>query len=402
MTKPGKQKKASKKVKREVANVLNREERVRRKLLMMNPYARTLLDPFNIKGIKIPDDALYPSVPFQIVDRRTLVANAQGVAALCYGFRSVTLTALSRGSLIPIGINGDTTGSFVAGFIAGSAATTADLTTGTLNTNGPNDIRFLEWSAASPTIQNAFDKVRLVSAGLNVQCTSNFSSNSGKYTAVFAPRNYSRFIGGTAIPITYLQNMPDSITVPISLEKGVTITYSPCDEYCNSYAQVGSNQSGTNFTLPTPADATFWENWRQYTPGEFWCAIDGAPANATFQCTFVANYEAIPSQNNFLLDSASSTSKSDPIALAHALKVRDEVPTAIASSAEANGVAFDLSNKMENGLSMTHTSTGASGGEPMMFDSLLNVLAGAGNLVDKVSNIGSKLSPLINLGLAAI
>jgi hypothetical protein len=312
----------------------------------------------------------------------------------------VTGTALSRGSLIPVGINADSAGSYSVGFMTATAATTADLTAGTINTTGPNDLKYNEWSATTASIQNAFDKVRLVSAGLNVQCTANFTNNSGKYTACFAPRNYSRGMGGTAIPITYIQNMPDSVTVPISLEKGVTVSYAPCDEYCNSYAEVGVNQSTLAFTLPTPADYTFWENWRQYTPGEFWCSVDGAPSGATFLVTFVANYEGIPSSNNFLLDSAANTSKSDPVALAHALKVRDEVPTAMATSAEANGIAFNSSNKMESGMSLTHSAPTSQ--EPRMFDSLLNVLAAAPSAIESGISIANKLSPLISAGLSLI
>lgn len=393
-----KQKKASKKVKREIANVLNREQRVRRKLLMMNPYAQTLLDPFNVHGVRIPDDALYPSVPFTIVDRRTLTANAAGIAGCCYGFWS-TASHVSAGSLIPIptsGIPGSVTDSFV-GMEFGTDATLANLTEGAVpgTGTGVKPIQFTQWFVSNPTVPTYFDKVRLVSAGLNIQCTANFSNNQGKYTAAFAPRNYSRAIGGVAIPLTYIQQMPDSITVPISLEKGITVTYSPVDEYSYRYAQIGNAGGIGDRFEPDITSAADWEINAQYSPGELWCAMDGAAANATFLVTAVFNYEGIVSTNSLLLSSA-ETSKADPIAMTHALRVRDAVPTAQATSANANGMAFGQSSPSD------FKAVTSGDKSPRMFDSILNVLSSAPQTIDKVTSAMDSLTPYAEQGLELI
>jgi hypothetical protein len=364
---------------------------------MMNPYAQTLLDPFNVHGVQIPDDALYPSVPFTIVDRRTLSANASGIGGLCYGFWS-TLGQVSAGSLIPIPTPDIDTGgqSYFAGMIFGSAATLANLTEGIHGTTGVHGIELQQWKSTNVMVPDTFDKVRLVSAGLNVQCTSNFSSNQGKYTAGFAPRNYSRTAGGQPFPVSYIQNLPDSVTIPISLEKGVTVTYSPVDEYSFRYAQIGVNQTPTGAPFaPNPlASAADWETQAQYSPGELWCAIDGAAANATFLVTCVLNYEGIVSNNNLLLAS-SMHSKQDPIAMTHALRVRESVPKALASSAMANGIAF---NGPPSGL----TTNTASRTQPQMFDSILNTLAKAPQAIEQAGSFMDKISPMLEEGLESL
>jgi len=381
-------KKEKKKIKRDVAKVLNKDVRLRRRLLAMNPYAMTLLDPFNNRGCRIPDESMYPSVPFTIVDRRTLVANANGVAMICYGY-STSSAALGFGSLIPIPIQSNVPQSYVVGMINGSAATINDVTAGVVGTTGPSTIKFLQWQASALTVPSQFDKVRLVSAGLNVQFTGNFTANSGKFTIGYAPRNYSRASSGQPIPITQIQALPDSRTVPISLNEGVTIRYEPVDDYSFRYTQIG----GISGFYPqyTIASSTDWETIvAQACGGELWVTVDGAPANTTFQCTFVANYEGIPETNSFLLNGLKSTSTHDPIALTHALRVNDAVPNVSAGSFEANGTAMNTTVAQEE-LNY-HPAPSDS---PGMFDKLLGMLEKAPDFISKAGSAVEKVTPLL-------
>ena len=166
------------------------------------------------------------------------------------------------------------------------------------------------------------------------------------------------------------------------------------DEYSFRYAQIGVNQTPTGSPFaPSPlATAADWETQAQYSPGEMWCAIDGAAANATFLVTCTLNYEGIVSNNN-LLFASSAHSKQDPIAMTHALRVREEVPKAIASSAMANGLAF-------NGAPTGLTTAPVSGNtQPRMFDSILNVLAKAPQAIEQAGTFMDKVSPVLEEGM---
>jgi len=405
-------KKKSKKVKREIANILNKDMRTRERLIRMNPYSKTLLDPFNYRGVRIPDDQQYESIPFTVVDRRTLTVNALGIAGVCYGFRA-SPSAVSKGSLIPVLIASDAVGSYSAGMIFGTAATSADLTLGTLGTTGVNDIKFTSWQASNPAVPNLFDKVRLVSAAVNVQCTANFSNNQGKYTGAAATRNYSRAQSGNGYPITYVQNLPKSRTVPISNEKGITVRYSPVDDISRQYVTIGNNQS-TNGPIPfsIPNGSGDWEQNTSLAAavgGELWVAIDGASTTATFLVTASFNYEGIPDVNNVLfsaMNSLADVSDHDPIAYIHGQTVSNSAPQVIGSSQSANGEInekFNLLNNLPaNGMDVPKSASSFS-----MFDSLLNVIDKAPQILAKVPELVEKggeayesLSPMLESALA--
>lgn len=394
-------KKLKKKVNRDVAKILNKDNRVTRKLLAMNPYAQTLLDPFNVRGIRIPDDAQYPSVPFTIVDRQTITVNAQGITAICYGLYTSTGLA-ATGSLVPINITGTLAGdSYQVGMIAGTAATSADLTAGSPGTTGVSPIRFAQWSSTSPTVQTNFEKVRLVSAGLNVQFTGNFTHNSGKYTVAYGPRNKSRGRGGNPFPISYLQTFPESRTIPISLNEGATIRYEPTDEYSFRYTQMGASDVTyiQGYPLVTSND---WEDQvAQACGGELWCSIDGCDSGTTFQCTFVANYEGIVSSNAFLLASAAMTSHSDPIAMAHGLRVSEAAPNVSAGSYQANATAMNSTNSLSD-VSFNPGFPDQGEAKPTMFDKVLGMIASAPAAIDSAVGAFETIAPYAEAALAFI
>jgi len=372
----------------------------------MNPYAQTLLDPFNVRGVKIPDECLTPSIAFTIVDRRTLTVNAQGIAGCCYGYRSA-LTAVSVGSLVPVKISSDAGASHVVGFTFGTAATAADVTAGTLNTTGPIDLKLAQWQASVPTVQSLFDKVRLVSAGLNVQFTGNFTNNSGKYTAAFVPRDYSRVNGGLTHPISYLALMPGARQVPVSQNTGVTVLYEPLDSISTDYTQIGLAPDGTELAWPV-VSATSWRTLLgQAEGGELWVAIDGSVAATTFQVTTVLNYEAIPLKESLLMNQTSASQKADPIAYSHAFNIAASSPNVFASSGEAQGTASGLgSDHIGNSASAPNLAyhpapptTNSNSGS--MMDSVLGMITDPSTISKGMSMI-EKFSPLIEAGLALI
>jgi hypothetical protein len=396
-----KAKSQKKKVNRKVAKILNKDNLASRRLLMMNPYAQTLLDPFNVRGVRIPDDAQYPSVPFTIVDRQTITVNAQGVAMICYGLYSSSSIAATA-SLIPISITGTNSGaSYQVGMIGGTAASTTDLTAGVPGTTGVSPIRFAQWSAATPTVQTSFEKVRLVSAGLNVQFTGNYTHNSGKYTIAYGPRGHSRAQGGNAFPLAYLAQFPESRTVPISLNEGATIRYEPVDEYSFRYTLIGANNTSYIQAYPIVTSNDWEDQVAQAEGGELWCAVDGSDSGTTFQCTFVANYEGIVTSNSFLLASAAQSSVSDPIALTHALRVSESAPNVQSGSYEANSTAMNTIDQAKE-MSFHPSPPGGSESSPQMFDQLLSMISRGSDVVKDVSGVVEKIAPFAAGALALL
>lgn len=388
------EKKEKKKIKREIAKVINKNPLYSRRVLGLNPYLQTLLDPFNKQGAKIPDECMYPSVPFTIVDRRTLTVNAQGIAMVCYGRYYSHATAPDpwaiAGSLVPMNYGPSSVYYLIAGMTHSAAATATDLILQVGSTPIPS-IVFPQWGIppAQDTVGGAFDKVRLVSAGLNVQFTGNFTQNSGKYTAAFVPRQYTydSYAGNEAIPLSFIQQMPTSRSAPINLNEGITVRYEPLDTISNQYSEQGVRAYD-------PVNDKNWSGLLPALGGEMWVCIDGAPPGTTFNVVYTGNYEGVPKSNSFLLTSVAEASQNDPIAMTHALRVSDAAPNVVVSSAEANN---EIVEKVMQAEEMSTTAIEHE--QPSMFDKMVGLMNKFGSVVE---NNKDKILPLAETLLATL
>ncbi len=405
--KPKKEKKKAEKkmIKRDVATVLNKNALQRKMLVGMNPYLQTLLDPFNIGGVRIPDMNIYPSGTFQIVDRRTLTVNSSGVCAIAYGFYTVASSAAQGGSLTPVNISGSGSQPYCVGMTSVAAtASTSDLF------NGASPVFLSGWGSNADIVPSFYTKARLVSAGLVVQYLGAPLNAKGKMSFAFAPRNALRTYSQSGLSVSRLLSVPGARIVPVNTLMSPMVLYQPQDGVSLEYVDLTSTSVATNSSV-WDTDA----NLRAAVGGEMVVALDGCVAADTVQCTLVLNYEGIP-RTNALNIVSTQQSPNDPISLNHAFNFIQDAPKAIATtsvdasnstgsatlSSSASPVVVphpytSTPEPVQSGMNSTENKQQSSN-PTGMFDS---VLSGIGDFMSDLPSYIEKATPLIE-GLMAM
>lgn len=368
-------------------------ESLQRFLLMKNPYARSILDPFNCRGAQIPDMESYPSVPFTMVDRRTITVNPSGVCAFSVGNCTRALGQVSGGSLVPtkFTINSVAFDYFYGQINGGGTSTgiSTNLFPAVDSGAATTDIAFPKWNSASSSIPATFQKVRLVSLGVNLQFTGNFQTNQGKMSACVVPPGYFKTLGQqNNISVNMIETAPQSKIIPVSANQGITLIWHPQDIGVQQYTNVSNDQGPITHLIATSGD------YKQQTlAGELLIAITGAEPGTVFQATIVGNYEGIALKNDFIMDLPSFHSKSDPIANSHAMNVAEKAPTVVEGSKAVNKSVSEINSEFH--AYPTDSSTQPRKrveSEPTLFD---DILEGIGKTSDTVLDIANKATPII-------
>lgn len=400
-------KKLKKKVKADVAKVLNKNNLSRKMLLGMNPYLQCLLDPFNAGGAKIPDLNMTASGTFQIVDRQTLTVGSSGVVGICYGAASTSSSNAQGGSLVPVSITGTTVFPFAVGMLVSGSATnsTSDIFFG--NTK----IYLTNWASVIGVVPQTYSKVRLVSAGLIFQYLGAPLNAKGKASVGFAPRNQYRTTSSSGLTVANILSLPGAKAIPINQLSGGLVIYQPQDSASLEYVDTTSTSQNVNVGAVWDTDA----NLRAAVGGELWMAFDGLTSGDTIQCTAVLNYEGIPRTNTFNVIAA-TPSPNDPVSLTHALNTIQVMPTTLATSAPAefgSGKSAISGSTQESAVmphpyqaSPTPLVSGSSVVENSqqkenptgMFDS---ILGGATDFLKKIPGIIDEFSPMLE-GIATM
>jgi hypothetical protein len=387
-------KKLKKKVNRDVAKLVNKGK-FNRYLMALNPYFLTLVDPFSVHGVKIPDLQNFPSTTFSIVDRRTVIAGAAGgVGGIVYGVVGWS-SRVAVGALVPVPYTSGLL-DYSVGMTLGSGSGTANLFPSGGAGVQPTPFTFSQWAPPANGAPALFSKARLVSAGLVIEAVGAPLNAKGKFTLASAPRNYLRgILDTTAVSVDRIAQIPDAIVVPINKLTGGSVCYRPLDGKSLEYTQI------RDIVYPDNT-ASAQLSWEHAMGGELYVIIDGATVNDTFQVTAVFNYEAIPVWNQMNLI-AGTSSPSDPIALSMAMnKVQLYEPTT--DSAEharpvVKGETALVSPPVTNGSHMTATDQAGVGQEPSLFEKLAN---GAEEIIERGSSLLTKASPLIKAAMAVI
>lgn len=381
-------KKLKVKVKRDVAKVLNKNDLVRRKLLAMNPYLQTLMDPFHGDGARIPDDQAYPSATFKIVQRVSATVNAQGVAAISLGQYRNHSTQVIYGGLVPTTTQVSPTGDYVFGQLHNTASTATDL----FNTQAAlADAVYLDrWTTGNNAIPSLFQYVRPVAIGCSVDYLGATLNAKGRITAGFAPK--AQFRGTGFIGVDDIFRFPGSTQVPVNKLTGGTVLYKPLDY--TSFNYTNESQVYDYSTLATTEPVY----------GGMFIAVDGATANDTVVFTIVAHYEGVPKTNQVDLVGV-SPSRSDPLALAHAMNEVQQMPSAIPMSVfTAPPVGVSAQGPLSTGSYTAPVVTGFQGtshtaSEPAMLDS---ILGGVTKTVNTAADVIPKALPLIEMMMAML
>jgi len=313
----------------------------------LNPYLETILDPFSIYGVKIPDFNMAPSVTFTTVDRFNGTANA----TFCCG-------------------------AFVqCGLFDGAYAT---------NGAGATSLAYT-WNAfvnlaSAPTVTNqTFNGVRLVSAGLAASYEGTTLSDSGRFICGFVPRQT-----GLALP-------------PASMTEASSSAQVQALPMARKYAQAVYFPQDPSSLLYQPPGATSGSTFGQQAQGYIFIMSDGMVAGQVIQYTLVCNWEATP-QNSTLSWLSPTHSPSDPLALSHASNVisnsnpalqppplgpkpaEDAVQSGVSTIAMSSGASHELAAQQQK-----PTNSGSS-----FLDSILGLAEGP------VGQIASKALPLLS------
>lgn len=311
-----------KKAEKKAVNSMYKDAPVSAALLPESHYFRTLADPFNVHGEKIPDSISYPSSTFTIVNRRVLTLGSDGNGAVAYGI--IGNTGNCCGSLVPVIWLNDSvfTGAktFGLGMITTGAGATSLTNLFSTSAGLVNNTFLPQWtdSTNAQGVPSLFKKTRLVSAGVAIEYLGTMLNAKGRMTIVSCPRNTFRTqvsSAGGVITLAQLQQQVDVKIIPINKLKAGTVTYHPIDLESFDYTDMDQKVDNTSQLL----------GMEQHLGGEFYIVIDGAEASATCQITEVFNYEGIARLGTLQVMSA-SPSRSDPIELSMAMNAIQDVP----------------------------------------------------------------------------
>jgi hypothetical protein len=271
-----------------------------------NNYYRTLVDPFECYGEKIPDQSTDYTSPFSVVFRLTLAAFVAGPGSLEY-YSGFALNSLRPDDcLYSISYNSITGAVTYAPYDAGGPA--------------PGDLPKFK------SLVELYQSCRLVSAGVGIASSASSLNDQGAITAVPIPAKGS-YPGDSTSPynmsgdpdyatISKLQSAVKSFKAPVK-EGPVTMRYCPMGSAGQTYTQY----PGTTVTAV---------NLPWYGGFVFLCT--GLAQTSTFELTIRLNYEGIPRSNSVDLVNP-KISKMDTIRFEHALNEMAEQPLVINGAA---------------------------------------------------------------------
>lgn len=346
-------------------------------LKKFNPWLMAISDPFNIRGVRIPDMVTTPSGTFTIWDHRQIASNANGCCAVAYGISHPgEYPSPPRGSLIPVawfdGLGNNDVG------MVGDSATCGSGNLFGITDDIPSSIRLPKWSDNG--VQGLFDNVRLVSFGVRIVFTGNYINAQGTITIVSANRNWLRntaplTTGGVSVEL--LQTHPDVQILSVPKDFGGCCIYKPLDNESLEYL------SSARF-LTDPEDIP-----DSAKGGEIYIAITGAVPDQAFQVDAVWNFEGTPRTNQLdLVDSA--VSRYDMVSMESTWNALPEMPSSAPIGVKGTGpeakipVAAITSEKM---MSEDHPAQ-----ERTMLEKIVDGIGGA---LDTGLKIAEKVTPFL-------
>lgn len=227
-------------------------------------WLATLVDPWGVHGVRIPDQITTPSCTASLRYRTTLRPLQDGST----GNYAIAFT------FIPTVHNG----------LATSNAYNS--TTGVI-TLGP----FFDFTGYG-TFSNLSRDYRVVSAGLAVYSTTAMAQNRGRnLCAFYQGTDHLQVPDLTTVSAGDQLNAENSEDSPLNKEMVCSITWRPSDVSSYEYHANASTAGGT------PETGTF------YNPGQLVWFADGLDSSASFEVSAVLNVEYVPNQNSisFLL-----------------------------------------------------------------------------------------------------
>lgn len=324
-------------------------------------YLKTILDPVNVVGVKIPDEVTTPSYTVQTLTKFILTTNSGAGGNIGAGFWRIV---------------GSTLGA--TGYATLAASATAQQYGPAVAVASPWAIQFVSQCAS----------YRLVSAKATMTYLGAPNNVSGRFLLAFVSP-YSLLattagnvaLSGVGAGQNLLQN-DKLVDVPAS-KLYAEARYVPLDPLAASYETSGSNA----FNTQRAGAATY---------GQFIGILDGAPTGQSIEVNIWENYECIP-QTSLVNLVEPTPSLSDPMEMAAAANVLSSVPTIptmqslpdmLNGSAQAAPTGVMSALSLGNSASSTKAPQVTESSEAGFTEKLLS---GAGSLIDA----GRKALPLV-------
>jgi hypothetical protein len=210
--------------------------------------------------------------------------------------------------------------------------------------------------------------------------------------------------GGFNQGITFdqVKSLPSSSVTALNNMRGVSVRYLPTSTTRNDYVPLGTLNDSTANT-----DGPAVRNHSQYLMAVMVNGLNSSVGTQPFELIVTLNYEGIPRANS-LSFIETSVSVSDPIALAHASNLIEELPPTIPTAAPS----YQLPNPSGSGTTALAPSTmvmsqpdfhkqptGPSSEATMNMNSITSMLDGllteGPKLVDKVMPLVEKYGPVL-------
>lgn len=327
--------------------------------MAMSDYIKTILDPVNVVGVRIPDEVTLPSFTCQVLTKFTLSPNTGAGGNTGAGFWRVLGSSLSA---------------------TGYATLAASAT---VNQYGPAVGQASPWATQFNSQSSSY---RLVSAKATMTYLGSPNNVTGRFLLAFVPPNAllatlsgNVALSGAAAGQNLLQAI-NLVDVPAS-KLYAEARFIPIDDQARSYETTGSS---ANSTLRGPSSGM--------TYGQFIGILDGCPVGTgSIEVNIWENYECIP-QTSLVNLVQPHASLSDPLEMAAASNIIASVPTIPSMQSPVDQLAATAQAAPSSlGNAATSTKTSSVTEAPSSGTFTDKILSSANGLFDTAK----KAAPLI-------
>lgn len=223
-------------------------------------YLATLVDPFGVHGVRVPDEITTPSGCLTLRRRftiRSIQDGSTGKYAACVAYSPIIESSIKAS--------------------ASYNSTTGSITFGAVST-------FADATAAKALMRG----YRVVSAGLAIMQTNAMSQNQGRNLCAYFTGNDTvvPFVG-SALTDEDVLNGEISEDSPVNSQTICCIKWSPSDGTNFAYHRPNASNTGS------VTDAGY------FNPGTLVWYADGLSSTSSFEVTVILNVEFLPAKNTF-------------------------------------------------------------------------------------------------------
>lgn len=251
-----------------VVNKVNKSKPVPRLNFTRDAWLATLIDPWGVHGVRIPDETVSPSATASIRVRFS-VAAVQNTTATGKYAASVYFNPCIRNAYM--------------------VATGYDASNGSVSYPTPQTVR--QDMPGYDTLKNLARSYRVVSAGFAVYSSTAMAQNQGRHSCAFYPGNDNSPIpfATTFFPtVGGVQLSENSEVSALNQQMVCSVVWIPSDRTNYQYHLPGSSPIGPTEAAPQPF----------YNCGTILWISDGLSSAATFEVSLVVNIEYLPNQNS--------------------------------------------------------------------------------------------------------